>query len=94
MEACASAHYWGRTFKRMGFTVAPIPPQHVKAFCRVHKSDGHDAIAIGEAAQRPNLHTVPVKSIGQQDLAMLVDLAADASHGPQRDEGSRGCEGH
>jgi transposase len=92
MEACASAHYWGRTFKGMGFTVAPIPPQHVKAFCRVHKSDGHDAIAIGEAAQRPNLHTV--RSNPSANKTMLVDLAADASHGPQRDEGSRGCEGH
>ena len=74
MEACASAHRWGRTFIEMGCAVALIPPQHVKAFCRVHKSDGHDAIAIGEAAQRPNLHTVPVKSIGQQDLAMLMHL--------------------
>lgn len=74
MEACASAHHWGRTFQAMGFTVALIPPQHVKAFCRVHKSDGHDAIAIAEASQRPNLHTVPVKSIAQQDLAMLMRL--------------------
>jgi transposase len=74
MEACASAHHWGRTFQDMGFTVALIPPQHVKAFCRVHKSDGHDAIAIAEASQRPNLHTVPVKSIAQQDLAMLMHL--------------------
>ena len=74
MEACASAHHWGRTFIEMCYAVALIPPQHVKAFCRVHKSDGHDAIAIGSAAQRPNLHTVPVKSIGQQDLAMLMHL--------------------
>ena len=74
MEACASAHHWGRTFIAMGYDVALIPPQHVKAFCRVHKSDGHDAIAIGEASQRPNLHTVPVKSIAQQDLGMLMHL--------------------
>jgi transposase len=74
MEACASVHHWGRTFIEMGFAVALIPPQHVKAFCRVHKSDGHDAIAIAEASQRPNLHTVPVKSIAQQDLAMLMHL--------------------
>jgi transposase len=74
MEACASAHHWGRTFIEMGYAVALIPPQHVKAFCRVHKSDGHDAIAIGEASQRPNIHTVPVKSIAQQDLAMLMHL--------------------
>ena len=74
MEACASAHHWGQPFIEMGYAVALIPPQHVKAFCRVHKSDGHDAIAIGEAAQRPNLHMVPVNSIGQQDLAMLMHL--------------------
>ena len=74
MEACASAHHWGRTFLELGYAVALIPPQHVKAFCRVHKSDGHDAIAIAEASQRPNIHTVPVKSIAQQDLAMLMHL--------------------
>lgn len=71
MEACSSAHYWGRAFAQMGHDVRLLPPQHVKAFARVHKSDAHDALAIAEAALRPRLHPVPVKSIGQQDLQLL-----------------------
>lgn len=31
----------------------------------------HDALSIAEAAQRPNIHFVPVKSIAQQDLQSL-----------------------
>lgn len=71
MEACGTAHDWGRKLEAMGHTVVLIPPQHVKAFRRVHKSDAHDALAIAEAAQRPALHPVPVKSLAQQDLQIL-----------------------
>lgn len=71
MEACASSNYWGRRLQALGHRVLLIPAQHVKAFCRVHKSDGHDALAIAEAAQRPNIHFVPVKALEQQDLQLL-----------------------
>ena len=71
MEACGSAHYWGREFRAMGHTVLLIPPQHVKAFVRNGKSDAKDALAICEAAQRPKLHPVPIKSVEQQDLQLL-----------------------
>jgi transposase len=71
MEACATANYWGRKLQAAGHTVRLIPAQHVKAFCRVHKTDSGDALAIVEAAQRPNIHFVPVKTIGQQDLQVL-----------------------
>lgn len=74
MEACGSAHWWGRLAQRHGHEVRLLPPQHVKAFRRIHKSDGHDALAIVEAAMRPNLHPVPVKSVAQQDLGLLVQL--------------------
>lgn len=73
-EACAGAHFWGRAFESLGFEARLIPPQHVKAFTRVHKSDGADALAIAEAADRPQLHPVPIKSVEQQDLAMLMKL--------------------
>lgn len=52
MEACASAHYWGRRFQAMGHEVRLIPAQHVKAFVRVNKNDANDALAICEAVQR------------------------------------------
>ena len=71
MEATASAHYWGRVLGRMGHQVELLPPQHVKAFCRIHKSDGHDVVAIAEAADRPGLHPVPIKTVAQQDLQLL-----------------------
>ena len=74
MEACAAAHYWGRRCQALGHRVLLVPPQHAKAFRRVHKSDEHDALSIAEAAQRPYLHCVPIKTLLQQDLQMLGGL--------------------
>lgn len=74
MEACAASHYWGRRLSAMGHMVRLVPPQHAKAFRRVHKSDEHDALSIAEAMQRPNIHFVPVKTLTQQDLQMLGGL--------------------
>jgi len=71
MEACAAAHYWGRKLQALGHEVRLVPPQHAEAFRRVHKSDAHDVLSIAEAAQRPNIHFVPVKPIAQQDLQSL-----------------------
>jgi transposase len=71
MEACAAAHHWGRRLLALGHEVRLVPPQHAKAFRRVHKSDAHDALSIAEAAQRPNIHFVPVKTLAQQDLQVL-----------------------
>ena len=71
MESCATGHFWGRKLQSAGHTVRLIPAQHVKAFCRVHKTDSGDALAITEAAQRPKMHFVPVKTLGQQDLQLL-----------------------
>ena len=71
MEACATSHHWGRTLLAMGYRVALIPAQHVKAFCRSQKNDALDAVAICEAIGRPKLHLVPVKSIAQQDIKSL-----------------------
>jgi len=74
MEACSSAHYWGRTFETMGHKVLLVPAQHVTPFVRGGKSDARDALAICEAAQRPGLHPVPIKSIEQQDIQLLHRL--------------------
>lgn len=74
MESCSSAHYWGRTFEAMGHRVLLVPAQHVTPFVRGGKSDRHDALAIAEAAFRPGLHMVPIKSIEQQDIQLLHRL--------------------
>jgi len=74
MEACSSAHYWGRAFEAMGHQVLLVPAQHVTPFVRGGKNDARDALAICEAAQRPGLHPVPIKSIEQQDIQLLHRL--------------------
>lgn len=71
MEACYSSHYWAREFTKLGHTVDLIPPQHVKPFLRGNKNDHNDALAIAEAADRPNIITVPIKTIEQQDIQAL-----------------------
>lgn len=71
MEACYTSHYWARAFTEMGHDVVLIPAQHVKPFVRGNKSDHNDAVAIAEAAQRPNLKSVPIKTIEQQDIQCL-----------------------
>ena len=71
MEACGSSHYWGRLFRDMGHDVRLVPPQHVKPFVRINKTDAGDAVAVCEAAQRPNIRFVSIKSIPQQDLRLL-----------------------
>jgi transposase len=74
MEACYSSHYWGRCFEAMGHTVTLLPAQHVAPFVRGDKSDHNGALAIAEAAHRPNITPVPIKSVEQQDIQALHRL--------------------
>ncbi len=66
MEACATSHYWGRTFQSIGFQVRLIPTQHVKALTHHQKNDANDALAICETAFRPGIHFVAIKTVEQQ----------------------------
>jgi transposase len=68
MEACASAHHWGRQFERLGHTVRLMSPQFVKPYVKSQKNDRADAEAICEAVRRPTMRFVPLKSLEQQDL--------------------------
>ncbi len=71
MEACASAHHWGRLLREMGYKVVLLPPHHVKPFVAPgKKNDANDAAAIAEAAIRPHIHAVPIKSEEQQAVLM------------------------
>ena len=71
MEACASAHYWGRQIRALGHRVKLIPPQYVKPFVKGNKTDRNDAEAICEAALRPQMPSVAVKSEDQQAVLSL-----------------------
>ena len=71
MEACASAHYWGREIVALGHEVRLVPPIYVKPFVKRQKNDAADAEAITEAAQRPTMHFVAVKTEAQQAQGML-----------------------
>jgi len=68
MEACASAHHWGRQLQSRGYTVKLIPAQFVKPYVKSNKNDARDAEAICEAMSRPNMRFVTVKTIDQQDI--------------------------
>jgi transposase len=70
MEACGSAHYWGREIAAFGHEVRLIPPAHVKPYVRRNKTDAADAAAICEAAMRPGQRFVPVRSASNQAALM------------------------
>jgi transposase len=71
MEACGSAHYWAREIAKLGHKVRLVPPAYVKPYVKRGKNDRIDAEAICEAASRPTMRFVPVKTIEQQSLTTL-----------------------
>jgi transposase len=76
MEACGSAHHWGRKIQALGHQVKLIPAQYVKPYVKGNKTDRNDAEGICEAAQRPNMRLVPVKSEEQQSAMAEQSLRA------------------
>lgn len=71
LEACGGAHHWARELTRLGHQVKLIPPAYVKPFVKRNKNDAVDAEAICEAAQRPNMRFVAIKSEEQQASALV-----------------------
>jgi len=76
MEACSSAHHWGRQLLSLGFEARLIPPGHVKPYVRRNKNDAVDPAAIREAARRPRRRFVPARSIENQADLMLPHRAS------------------
>jgi len=76
LEAGGSAHYWGRWLAQQGHEVRLIAAQHVRPFVRTNKTDGADARAIWEAAQRPEVKWVAVKSEASQAVLGLHRVRA------------------
>ena len=71
MEACGSAHHWARVLARLGHDVRLIAAQFVRPFVKSNKNDAADAAAIWEAAQRPGMRFVAVKTEDQQAMLAL-----------------------
>lgn len=70
MEACATSHYWGRMAESHGHEVRLVPAVYVKPFVKRQKNDKADAEAIAEAASRPTMRFVSVKSAETQGRAV------------------------
>src|SRR5579863_8728554 len=71
IEACPSAHHWGRELAGLGHTVRLMPPSYVKAYLKRSKNDANDAAAICEAVTRPSMRFVAIKTKEQQTALML-----------------------
>ncbi len=76
LEACGSAHYWGRTLSKLGHEVRLVHARHVRPYVRGNKNDAADAQAIWSAAQQPGLRWVPLKSEEQQAVLSLHRVRA------------------
>src|SRR5215204_5054286 len=71
MEACCGAHHLGRILQAQGHTVRLMSPEYVRPYGKAHKNDDRDAEAIAEAATRPTMRLVELKSEEQLDLQTL-----------------------
>ena len=70
-EACATSHYWARVAQRHGHEVKIIPAKAVFPFRQGHKTDENDALAVAEAARRPNVKLAPLKTVEQQGMQAI-----------------------
>lgn len=87
-ESCGTAHYWSRTAERHGHLPKIIPAKAVAPFRQGHKTDSNDALAVAEAARRPNIKEAPMKTVEQQGMQaihrsrelLIHDSTAQANH--------------
>jgi transposase len=74
MEACSSAHHWGRCFERIGHHVLLLPPHDVAKYRKGQKTDRTDAKALLEAHRNEEICPVPIKSTDQLAMTSLHRL--------------------
>ena len=92
MEVCASAHHWGRMIREFGHEVRLIPPVYVKPYVKRQKNDANDAGAIVEAAQRPTMRFVAVKTEEEQARSVVFRTRELLVH--QRTQTVNALRGH
>ncbi len=71
MEACCGAHHLARVFAAQGHEVRLMSPEYVRPYVKAQKNDELDAEAIAEAATRPTMRFVAMKSQAQSDIQAL-----------------------
>jgi transposase len=71
IEACGSAHHWGRWLGSLGIEVRLLPPRYVRPYVKRNKTDAADAAALLEALRCADIAPVRVKSVEQQALQSL-----------------------
>lgn len=71
MEACCGAHHMGRSLASLGHQVRLMSPEYVRPYVKAQKNDDRDAEAIAEAATRPTMRFVELKSEEQLDVQTL-----------------------
>jgi transposase len=71
MEACCGAHHMGRALSAQGHEVRLMSPEYVRPYVKAQKNDDRDAEAIAEAATRPTMRFVALKSEEQLDMQTL-----------------------
>ncbi len=74
MEACGTAHFWGRHAQASGHRVVLLPPHAVRPYVPRNKTDRADVNGLLEASRNERIRPVPVKSIAQQTLGALHRL--------------------
>jgi transposase len=74
LEACGSAHYWGRRLQALGHRVVLLPPHATRPYVFRNKTDRTDTRGLLEAFRNEDIHPVPVKSVAQQALTALHRL--------------------
>ena len=71
IEACCGAHHLGRVLRAQGHEVRLMSPEYVRPYVKSQKNDDRDAEAIAEAATRPTMRFVELKSEEQLDMQTL-----------------------
>src|SRR4029077_19017207 len=71
MEACCGAHHVGRVLRAQGHEVRLMSAEYVRPYVKSQKNDDRDAEAIAEAATRPTMRFIELKSEEQLDMQTL-----------------------
>jgi transposase len=78
IEACGRSHYWARELIKLGHEIKLLNARHVKAFVKGNKNDFIDAEAIFDAVSKPNVRTIAVNAVEQQDIQLIHRFRQEA----------------